>query len=281
MTHTAQARTLPPIGQKSARLSESAVNMSVVLCACLGLSLGIQWVLWVIAALFHTEKFYDLAGSGTFILLAHLSLRWTGTRFLRQQVQTGLITVWGVRLGTFLFLRILKDGHDRRFDRVRDNPGTFLIYWTMQGIWIFVTLLPSLMLNLGKQEKPLGLRDYLGWSLWTVGFIIQATADQQKWIFKSDPDNAGKFIQTGLWAYSRHPNYLGEILQWSGLFLSASTVLSGYEYVSIISPVFVWFLLSYVSGIPILEKQALKRWGSEAAYQSYISHTPVLWPFKF
>ncbi|XP_069828263.1 uncharacterized protein [Dendropsophus ebraccatus] len=245
------------------------------------LSLLIQWGLWAVAALLHTEKFYDLAGSGTFILLSHLSLRWTGTKFLRQQVQTGLITVWGIRLGAFLFLRILRDGHDRRFDKVRDNPGTFLVYWTVQGIWVFVTLLPSLILNLEKRNKPLGLTDYLGWTLWTVGFLIQAVADEQKRTFKADPDNAGKFIQSGLWAYSRHPNYLGEILQWSGLFLSASAVLSGYQYLSVISPLFVWFLLNYVSGIPILERQAMKRWGEDSTYKSYIQQTPVLWPWKF
>ncbi|XP_040196205.1 uncharacterized protein LOC120929076 [Rana temporaria] len=246
----------------------------------LGTSLGIQWILWAVAAILQTEKFYDLAGSGTFILLSHLSLRWSGTSYLRQKIQTGLITVWGIRLGTFLFLRILRDGHDRRFNKVRDNPGTFLVYWTLQGIWIFVTLLPSLMLNLEKRNKPLGLVDYCGWILWAVGFLVQAIADQQKWSFKSDPDNTGKFIQSGLWAYSRHPNYLGEILQWSGLFLASSSVLRGYQYLSIISPIFVWFLLNYVSGIPILEKQGLKKWGEDPAYKSYIQQTPVLWPFK-
>ncbi|KAM3933113.1 uncharacterized protein RB166_000998 [Leptodactylus fuscus] len=245
------------------------------------LSLVIQWILWAVAALLHTEKFYDLAGSGTFILLSHLSLQWTGIKYLRQQFQTGLITVWGLRLGTFLFLRILREGHDRRFNKVRDNPGTFFVYWTVQGIWIFVTLLPSLILNLEKRNKPLGLTDYLGWTLWAVGFLIQAIADQQKWSFKSDPDNAGKFIQSGLWAYSRHPNYLGEILQWTGLFLAASSVLSGYQYLSVISPIFVWFLLNYVSGIPILERQAMKRWGEDPAYKSYMQRTPVLWPLKF
>ncbi|MEE6472201.1 hypothetical protein FKM82_009533 [Ascaphus truei] len=254
--------------------------MLQVLSMGFGLSLTIQWALWAAAALLQTEKFYDLAGSGTFILLSHLSLHWRGTRYLRQQIQTGLITAWGLRLGAFLFLRILRDGHDRRFNGVRDKPGTFFIYWTMQGIWIFVTLLPSLMLNLEKRDKPLGLLDYFGWTLWTVGFLTQAIADQQKWSFKTDPDNAGKFIQSGLWAYSRHPNYLGEILQWSGLFFSASSVLSNFQYISIISPLFVWFLLSYVSGIPILENQAMKRWGSTAVYQSYIKQTPVLWPFK-
>ncbi|XP_053564325.1 uncharacterized protein LOC128654441 [Bombina bombina] len=245
----------------------------------LGFSLGLQWVLWAAAAFFQTEKFYDLAGSGTFILLSHLTLHWGGARYLRPKIQTGLITVWGLRLGTFLFMRILRDGQDRRFNGVRENPGTFFIYWTMQGIWIFVTLLPSLILNLEKHDKPLGLRDYFGWSLWIVGFLTQAIADHQKLIFKSDPDNAGKFIHSGLWAYSRHPNYLGEILQWSGLFISASSILSGFQYVSIISPLFVWFLLNYVSGIPILEKQAMKRWGSNVAFQNYIKETPVLWPF--
>ncbi|KAM8977591.1 uncharacterized protein RCH25_047139 [Pelodytes ibericus] len=249
------------------------------LCLGLGLSLGIQWVLWCAAVLLQTEKFYDLAGSGTFVLLSHVSLRWVGTRYLRQQIQTGLITVWGIRLGSFLFLRILRDGHDRRFNGVRDNPGTFFIYWTVQGIWIFITLLPSLILNLEQRNKPLGLRDYFGWALWIIGFLTQAIADQQKWTFKSDPDNTGKFIQSGLWAYSRHPNYLGEILQWSGLFISASSVFSGLQYLSIISPLFVWFLLNYVSGIPILEKQAQKRWGNDPTFQSYCQHTPVLWPF--
>ncbi|XP_063808105.1 uncharacterized protein LOC135006610 [Pseudophryne corroboree] len=255
--------------------------MLQALSLSLALSLAIQWILWVAAALLQTEKFYDLAGSGTFILLAQLSLRWTGTKYIRQQVQTGLITVWGLRLGTFLFLRILQDGHDKRFDKVRDNPGKFLLYWTVQGIWIFVTLLPSLMLNFQKRDKPLGLSDYVGWTLWATGFLIQAIADQQKRNFKNDPDNAGKFIQSGLWAYSRHPNYLGEILQWSGLFLSASSVLSGIQYLSIISPIFVWFLLNYVSGVPLLEKQAMKRWGGDSAYMSYIQQTPVLWPLKF
>ncbi|XP_077154172.1 uncharacterized protein LOC143817014 [Ranitomeya variabilis] len=251
------------------------------LCLHLLLGLGIQWILWAAAALLHTERFYDLAGSGTFILLSHLSLRWRGAKFFRQQVQTGLVTVWAVRLGTFLFLRILRDGRDRRFDKVRDNPGMFFVYWTVQGIWIFVTLLPSLMLNLETRNKPLGLKDYLGWTLWSLGFLIQAVSDQQKWNFKADPDNAGKFIQSGLWAYSRHPNYLGEILQWSGLFLSASSVLSGYQYLSLLSPIFVWFLLNYVSGIPILEAQAKKRWGEDLAYKNYIQQTPVLWPLKF
>ncbi|XP_069509767.1 uncharacterized protein [Ambystoma mexicanum] len=243
------------------------------------LDFGLQWGLWGLAALLKTEKFYDLAGSGTFVLLANLSLRWGHTQYLRQKIQTGLVTVWGLRLGGFLFLRILKEGQDKRFNHARENPATFFVYWTLQGVWIFVTLLPTLILNLEKRDRALGSRDYLGWTLWAVGFLIQAVADQQKWAFKADPDNTGKFIQHGLWAYSRHPNYLGEILQWAGLFLAASSVLSGAQHLSILSPLFVWFLLSYVSGVPILERQGLKRWGADPAYQHYMKMTPVLWPF--
>uniref|UniRef100_A0A1A8UFE2 Uncharacterized protein n=1 Tax=Nothobranchius furzeri TaxID=105023 RepID=A0A1A8UFE2_NOTFU len=253
--------------------------MGGTLIKCAVTDLGIQWVGWVLAATFRTEKFYDLAGSGTFILLANLSRIWGGTSQTRQKVQTGLVTAWGLRLGTFLFMRILKDGHDRRFHNVRDSPGTFFIYWTVQAVWIFLTLLPTLMLNTEKRNVPLGMRDYIGWTVWGIGFATQTIADQQKWLFKSNPDNAGKFIQSGLWAYSRHPNYFGEILQWSGLWLSASSVMHGYQYVSLGSPLFVWFLLRYVSGVPILEKQAVKRWGSEPAFQDYIRNTPLLWPW--
>lgn len=142
-----------------------------------------------------------------------------------------------------------------------------------------MTLLPTLMLNSEKRDVPLGTRDYIGWTLWGLGFATEAIADQQKWLFKRDPNNAGKFIHTGLWAYSRHPNYLGEILQWSGLWLSASSVMRGPQYLSVVSPLFVWFLLRYVSGIPILEKQAMKKWGSDPSFQDYTNNTPLLWPW--
>ncbi|TRY86648.1 hypothetical protein DNTS_005001 [Danionella cerebrum] len=253
--------------------------MGSTLAKCAAADLAIQWVGWALASALKTEKFYDLAGSGTFILLAHLSRVLGGYGHLRQNVQTGLVTAWGLRLGTFLFLRILKEGQDRRFNNVRDSPGTFFVYWTLQAVWVFVTLLPTLILNSERRDEPLGPRDYIGWGIWGLGFATEAIADQQKWNFKSDPDNTGKFIHHGLWAYSRHPNYLGEILQWSGLFLSASSVMCGPQYLSALSPLFVWFLLRHVSGVPILEKQAMKKWGSDLAFQDYVKNTPLLWPF--
>ncbi|XP_078390801.1 uncharacterized protein LOC144672726 [Cetorhinus maximus] len=253
--------------------------MGTILLTCAMLSFAIQWLLWAAASILQTEKFYDLAGSGTFIVLTHLSYRWNRTSYHRQKIQSALITVWGLRLGLFLFVRVLAEGHDRRFNEVRSNPRRFFLYWTLQGVWIFITLLPTLILNTQEKDQPLCVRDYTGWTIWTLGFAIEAVADQQKWNFRSDPNNVGKFIQTGLWTYSRHPNYLGEILQWTGLFLSASSVMKGMEHLSVFSPVFLWYLLTHISGIPILEKQAMLRWGHDPAYLKYIKNTPALWPF--
>ncbi|CAL8319635.1 unnamed protein product [Merluccius merluccius] len=253
--------------------------MGATLVRCAAVDAAVQGVGWALAAAFRTEKFYDLAGKRTFILLAHLSLQLGGAGHVRQTVQTGLVTAWGIRLGTFLFMRVLKDGRDRRFDGVRDSPGTFLVYWSIQAVWVFVTLLPTLMLNAERRDVPVGARDFVGWGVWGLGFVTQAVADQQKWFFKRDPHNAGKFIRHGLWSYSRHPNYLGEVLQWSGLWLSASRVMRGPQYLSAASPLFVWFLLRHVSGVPILERQALRRWGSDPGYQDYVKNTPLLWPF--
>ncbi|XP_060677061.1 uncharacterized protein si:ch211-210c8.6 isoform X1 [Hemiscyllium ocellatum] len=255
--------------------------MGSILVKCAMIDLTIQWVLWAAASILQTEKFYDLAGSGTFIFLTHLSYRWNGTSYHRQKIQSTLVTVWGLRLGLFLFLRVLKEGRDRRFNEVRTSPKLFFVYWTLQGIWIFVTLLPTLILNTRGKDRPLCVRDYTGWIIWVLGFVTETIADQQKWNFKSHPDNVGKFIQTGLWAYSRHPNYFGEILQWTGLFISASSVMKGVDYVSVLSPIFLWYLLTHVSGIPILEKQAMSRWGHDPTYLQYVRNTPALWPFTF
>ncbi|XP_071947077.1 uncharacterized protein [Antedon mediterranea] len=249
------------------------------LVRCAALDLGIQWTMFAVAATLKTEKFYDLVGSGTFALLAVQSLRWGGHYHLRQKVQTGMVVTWGLRLGGHLFSRVMAAGGDSRFNKVRGNPKVFFMYWTVQALWILATLLPTLILNLEKKDKVIGIRDYIGWGLWGAGFLIETLADRQKSVFRADPDNAGKFIDSGLWSVSRHPNYLGEILLWSGMYLSASSVMSGWQHVSVISPFFVWFLLTRVSGIPILERQGMKRYGSDPRYLEYLKNVPVLFPF--
>ena len=253
--------------------------LSSPLFSAAALDFGIQWGLWLVASLFQTEKFYDLAGSSTFILLTWQSLRRGRKFYIRQVVQSGCITLWGLRLGLYLFSRILRDGKDARFDKAKANPGIFWIYWTLQGVWVWVTLLPTLILNTSTKDEKLTWKDYLGWIIWLTGFFFEAVADRQKSQFRTDPSNKGRWISSGLWSLSRHPNYFGEILMWSGLFLPASSVMTGNQYWSVISPIFVAYLLTRVSGIPLLERQGLNKWGHLPEYQKYRQNTAVLIPY--
>ncbi|MEM7002066.1 MAG: DUF1295 domain-containing protein, partial [Pseudomonadota bacterium] len=115
-----------------------------------------------------------------------------------------------------------------------------------------------------------------GLVLWLAGFAIEVVADNQKSAFRTDPINEGQFIRTGLWAWSRHPNYFGEILLWCGIALMAWPVLSGWQLATLISPLFVVVLLTRISGVNLLERRADKEWGADQAYQEYKQNTPVL-----
>lgn len=239
---------------------------------------GIQWVGCTLAVAFKTEKFYDLAGSLTFITMSLLSYEWSKNTW-RQFIQSHMIVAWAARLGLFLFIRVIKDGKDSRFDDAKRQPLKFCAFWNLQGVWVIVTLLPTLLLNDSSRNPRLGVRDYVGWALWAIGMFFEVTADLQKTMFRNKPENKGKFIRSGLWAISRHPNYFGEILLWFGLYISASSVFRGWEFASVLSPIFIYLLITKVSGIPLLEKSADKKWGNLAEYQKYKRGTSILVPF--
>ncbi|GAB1610245.1 uncharacterized protein LOC115225879 [Argonauta hians] len=244
------------------------------------LDFGIQWIGWLVSSFLKTEKFFDLTGSATFIILATSSLTWKRPVFLRQKIHSGFVCVWAARLGLFLVNRVLKAGSDSRFDKVRSRPSKFFVYWTLQGVWVLATLAPTLILNSRTVDKPLHYVDYLGFDLWVFGFVFETVADYQKSVFRANPANKGKYIRSGLWSLSRHPNYFGEITLWTGLCMtSLTTVQHPAEYLSILSPMFVAFLLIKVSGIPILERMALERWGRSPAYLEYVKSTPKLIPY--
>ena len=194
---------------------------------------------------------------------------------------TALVCAWALRLGTFLVVRIHHDGgRDSRFDGVRDNPPKFLLFWTIQGVWVWVTALPLWLVNgAGAGQPPMGWLSFLGVALWAVGFAVEATADWQKWQWKQDPGNKGKWIDTGLWSLSRHPNYCGEITMWGAFYVVAAGALRGWQLAAAAaSPLFVAFLLLKVSGVPLLRRAARKRWGGDAAYQAYVARTRLLLP---
>ena len=190
-----------------------------------------------------------------------------------------LVAVWAARLGAYLFARIRKAGKDARFDAIRSSFIRFLLAWTLQALWVSLTLAAALAAMTTIARRGLDAYAAVGSTMWAVGLAIEATADAQKRRFRSRPENEGRFITTGLWAWSRHPNYLGEMLLWTGVAVVALPVLRGWQLVTLVSPVFVIGLLAFVSGVPPLEERADQRWGGQQDYEAYKARTPVLVPF--
>ncbi|MFN8411704.1 MAG: DUF1295 domain-containing protein [Anaerolineales bacterium] len=189
-----------------------------------------------------------------------------------------LVVIWAIRLGSFLFMRIQKAGKDGRFDEIKPSFIRFLNVWTIQALWVTFTAAAALVAITTSVRKELDGFAIIGALLWMIGFTIEVAADSQKSRFNADPMNKGKFIQRGLWSRSRHPNYFGEILLWVGVAVIALPVLQGWQWVALISPLFVTLLLTRVSGIPLLEKRAYEKWGGQEDYETYKKNTPVLIP---
>ncbi len=243
-----------------------------------GLAFVIQWVAFIPAYLLQTEKFFDLTGSITYISVALLAVFLSPVVDGRSILLLALVVVWAARLGTFLFRRIRKAGKDDRFDEIKPSFMRFLNVWTIQGLWVTFTAAAALVAITTTQRKELDAFAIIGSLVWVFGFAIEVVADAQKSRFSANPDNKGKFIQTGLWSRSRHPNYFGEITLWVGVAIIALPVLQGWQWVALISPIFVTLLLTRVSGIPLLEKKAERKWGGQEEYEAYKKRTPVLIP---
>ncbi len=243
-----------------------------------GLAFLIQWLVFIPAYLLQTEKFFDLTGSITYISVIAIAVIFSKGADGRSILLSALVVIWAIRLGTFLFSRIKKAGKDDRFDEIKPSFIRFLNVWTIQGLWVTFTMAAALVAITTINRKELDLFATVGFLIWVFGFTIEVIADSQKSRFSANPNNKGKFIQTGLWSRSRHPNYFGEIVLWVGVAVIAFPVLQGWQWVALISPVFVTVLLTRVSGIPLLENKADKKWGGQEDYESYKKRTPVLIP---
>jgi steroid 5-alpha reductase family enzyme len=249
-----------------------------VFAVCAVLAYVVNWVVYIPSNHMGTERYFDLTGSATYLIATAAALLLSGDIDARAAIAGTRVAVWALRLGSFLFMRIRRDGRDGRFDEIKLDPLRFLMTWTLQGLWVLLTAACALAIMTSVERRPLGWVAILGIVVWVVGFAIEVIADRQKSAFKRDPANAGRFITTGLWAWSRHPNYFGEIVLWTGMAILAVPVLSGWRWAMLISPVFVTLLLTRVSGIPMLEARAEKRWGADEAYIAYTRGTPVLIP---
>ncbi|MEP2989371.1 MAG: DUF1295 domain-containing protein [Parasphingorhabdus sp.] len=239
---------------------------------------AVNWLAFIPASIFQTEKYYDLTGSLTYLTVIVAACWLSAPLDLRAIIVALMVVIWAGRLGTFLFLRISGDGKDVRFDKIKTNPMRFLVTWTMQGTWVALTVASALMIITSSTRLPIDIFAIIGFSLWIAGFLFEVVADSQKSQFRANPENKGRFINTGLWAWCRHPNYFGEILLWTGITVASLPLLSGWQWMTIISPLFVFFLLTRISGVPLLAKVAKERWGDEPAFQEYIAKTPILFP---
>lgn len=262
----------------------AALGGAPVFAIAVGLAFLIQWLVFIPSYILQTERFFDLTGSLTYITATGLTVcysRYTSALDARSILLATLVVVWALRLGSFLFSRIQKAGKDDRFDELKPNFFRFLNVWTIQGLWVTFTAAAAWVAIANTTRRELDLFAVIGFLVWLLGFASEVIADSQKSRFNADPANKGKFIRTGLWSRSRHPNYFGEIVLWLGVAIIAAPVLQGWQWIAMISPLFVALLLTRISGIPLLEKKADAKWGGQADYEEYKKNTPVLIPRVF
>lgn len=248
------------------------------ICAMLGFVL--HWLVFLPSYAFQTEHYFDLTGSLSFIG-AILLANWLAPETeesLRTNLLSFMVLAWALRLGSFLFMRVKRSGEDSRFREIKTRFLRFLFTWTLGGLWVLLTAAAALAAITSGRHVALDTGAYIGGAIWLVGFLFETIADRQKSTFKAKPENKGRFINKGLWTVSRHPNYFGEIILWIGVAIVAAPVLQGWQLITLISPMFVIFLLCRVSGIPLQEAQAKERWGDDPEYQRYVKLTPVLIP---
>ena len=241
----------------------------------------IQWLAYIPAYVFQTEKFYDLTGSLTYLSVTWYALILASGDFANANVANIvivlLISLWALRLGSFLFMRIHKDGEDKRFRTIKPSATQFFMTWTLQGLWVSLCSMCALTAISSDGGVVVNAMFYFGLGLFVLGFSTEIVADNQKSKFRSFSENKDKFITTGLWAKSRHPNYFGEIVLWTGIAVMSFSSLEGWQYLTLISPIFTYILLVYVSGVRMLEARADKKWGDDEDYIKYKSETSALW----
>jgi len=231
-----------------------------------------------------SEKLYDFAGGANFIVVALLTLCFGGEYSTRQVVATVLVCMSRGVLAGFLLFRVLARGGDGRFDKAKDSPSVMLVFWSLQIVWVYVVVSPIMFINGSTNQPGLCALDYVGFVLSALGIVLQLVADIQKYNFRNDEKNKGCVCDVGLWYWSRHPNYFGEVIIWWGVFITGCSVFSDdyVGYVSAASPLVTMTLLLCVSGIPLAEGKHLKRFyrteASGKAYDAYFETTSPLIP---
>ena len=251
---------------------------------CMALSFIIHWLVFIPSFFYKTEKFYDITGTVAYmsilITTAYLlSIIKNEVVLLRSILSIIFVMIWAIRLGAFLFTRVIKVGEDKRFEDAKKSFSKFLMFFNISALWVFLTIVNVLTMIINNSDSITDIFFIIGFSIAIIGLIIEVVADRQKRKFRMNISNKGEFIRSGLWSISRHPNYFGEILIWLGISFSTLPILSGWQFVTLISPIFVILLLTKVSGINLLEAAADDKWALDKNYQDYKEKTSVLIPF--
>ena len=251
---------------------------------CMALSFIIHWLVFIPSYFYKTEKFYDITGT-----VAYLSILLTTAYLinlvndegilLRSIISIIFVMIWAIRLGIFLFKRVIKVGEDKRFEHAKKSFSKFLMFFNISALWVFLTIVNVLTMIINNSDSVTDLFFIIGFTIVIIGFIIEVVADMQKRKFRTNISNKGQFISSGLWSISRHPNYFGEMMIWVGMSFATIPILIGWQFITLISPIFVIFLLTKVSGINLLEASANDKWGADKNYQDYKDKTSVLIPF--
>ena len=203
----------------------------------------IHWIAFLPALIFKTEKFYDLTGSICYAFGSVFVYYQTyGAIFSLSLFISIAVLVWTIRLGSFLLKRVLDAGEDKRFRTIKTSPTQFFMTFNLSALWVVICSLCALtaVSNGVLAVEPIF---YLGLLIFIAGFSIEVIADNQKTQFRAIPENANKFITTGLWSSSRHPNYFGEVVLWTGIAIMSLPYLEGAQYWTLISPIFSFCLL--------------------------------------
>mmetsp|Transcript_7901 Transcript_7901/g.28031 ORF Transcript_7901/g.28031 Transcript_7901/m.28031 type:complete len:329 (-) Transcript_7901:93-1079(-) len=231
---------------------------------------GIQGSCFLIAAKCKFDKITDFAGSMNFIIIALMSLIIGDWYSARQIILVAEVLICRFELAIFLLMRVLKRGKDDRFDEVREHFCRFFGFWVFQAIWAWTCTAPAVLACAMPADAPLDYRDFVGIAVFVVGVSMQFLADYQKSEFRANPANKGKFCDVGIWSWSRHPNYWGEILIWTGIFVgSLAATDNSIIWAGLMSPLYTLLILLGFSGAPIAESESNKRYGRGANAEAY------------
>ena len=254
---------------------------SVIVKNAVLLAYVIHWVAYIPAYMLQTEKFYDLTGSITYLFVVwfvFLSSYQSISLNFGNLILVLFISVWTIRLGVFLFMRIHKAGEDKRFRTIKTSASQFFMTFTLSGLWVTLCSMCALVAISSSEGIVMNALTYIGIILFIIGFSIEVIADNQKTAFRSIEANKDSFITSGLWSKSRHPNYFGEVLLWFAIAVISFSSLEGLQLVTLISPLFTYILLVYVSGVRMLEDMNDQKWANDEGYKSYKKSTPMLFP---